>query len=71
MYIFYYCPINKISKYLKTAVGNVETILNLLEKTHLIYHLEPSGSPSLRTKKARKYYFATSSIKYALLRKTY
>lgn len=57
---------NKISKYLNTAIGNVETILDLLEKTHLIYHLEPYGSPSLRTRKARKYYFATSSIKYAL-----
>ncbi|MBE6493801.1 MAG: ATP-binding protein [Methanosphaera stadtmanae] len=57
---------NKISKYLNTAVGNVETILGLLEKTHLIYHLEPYGSPSLRTRKARKYYFTTSSIKYAL-----
>lgn len=57
---------NKISKYLNTAVGNVETILNLLEKTHLIYHLEPYGSPSLRTRKPRKYYFTTSSVKYAL-----
>lgn len=57
---------NKISKYLNTAVGNVETILDLLEKTYLIYHLDHYGTPSLRTRKARKYYFATSSIKYAL-----
>ena len=57
---------NKLSNYLNTAVGNIETILDLLEKTHLIYHLEPYGTPSLRTRKPRKYYFVTSSIKYAL-----
>lgn len=61
---------NKLSNYLNTAVGNVETILKLLEQTHLIFHLEAYGTPSFRQRKAFKYYFATSSIKYALFRKS-
>ena len=43
-----------------------EKTLNILEKTHLIFHCEPYGSPSARAKKPWKYYFATSSIKNAL-----
>jgi len=57
---------NKISNYLKTSLGNIETIINLLTKTHLIFHLEAYGTPTKRSRKSWKYYFATSSIKYAL-----
>lgn len=60
---------NKLSKYLNTPVGNINNILNILEKTHLIYHLQPHGTSSKRTRKAWKYYFATSSIKHALASK--
>ncbi len=58
--------INKLSNYLNTAIGNIDLILNLLEDTHLIFHIDAYGTPSLRTRKPKKYYFATSSIKYAL-----
>ena len=61
---------NKISKYMKTAVANVEKELSLLEKTHLIFHIEAYGTPSFRERKAFKYYFATSSLKYSLASKT-
>lgn len=57
---------NKLSNILNTASGNVKTTLELLEKTHLIFHLETYASSSNRNRKAWKYYFATSSIKYAL-----
>lgn len=57
---------NKLSNILGTASGNVKTALELLEKTHLIFHLEAYGQSSNRNRKAWKYYFATSSIKYAL-----
>jgi len=57
---------NKLSNILGTASGNVKTVLELLEKTHLLFHLEAYGNSSNRNRKAWKYYFATSSIKYAL-----
>ena len=57
---------NRISNYLKTSLGNIETIIDLLTKTHLIFHLEAYGTPTKRSRKSWKYYFATSSIKYAL-----
>jgi len=57
---------NKLSNILGTAAGNVKTILDLLEKTHIIFALEAYGSASNRSRKPRKYYFATSSIKYSL-----
>lgn len=57
---------NKISIYLDTSRANVENILKLLEQTHLIFHLDAYGSSHNRNKKAWNYYFATSSIKYAL-----
>ena len=34
---------HKLSNYLKTAVSNVNNILDLLEKTELIFHCEPFG----------------------------
>ncbi len=57
---------NNLANYFDTAIGNINTILNILEKTHLIFHCEPYGSLSARAKKPWKYYFATSSIKNAL-----
>lgn len=57
---------NNLSNYLNTASGNVEKVMDLLEKTHLIFHLESYGTSSNRSKKSWKYYFATSSIKYSL-----
>lgn len=60
---------DKISKYLKTSSSNVKLILNTLEKTHIIFHCEPYGTSSKRTRKTWKYYFATSSLKNALISK--
>jgi len=54
------------TKYLNTSSANVENILNILEKTGLLFHLEAYGTSSKRTRKSWKYYFATSSLKYAL-----
>ena len=57
---------HKLSNYLKTSVSNVNNILDLLEKTELIFHCEPFGGSSRRLKKPWKYYFASSSIRHAL-----
>ena len=51
---------------MKTSTANVNKILDLLEKTHLIFHCEPYGGSAKRVKKSWKYYFATPSIRHAL-----
>lgn len=58
---------NKISTYLNTSISNVKIILETLEKTQIIFHCEAHGTSSKRTRKSWKYYFATSSLKNALL----
>ena len=55
-----------LANYLKTSTANVNKILDLFEKTHLIFHCEPYGGSAKRVKKSWKYYFATSSIRHAL-----
>lgn len=57
---------NNLAKYLKTSQANVNSILDILEKTHRIFSIEAYGTSSKRTKKTKKYYFATSSIRNAL-----
>lgn len=58
-----------LANYLKTSTANVNKILGLLEKTHLIFHCEPYGGSAKRVKKSWKYYFATPGIRHALSRK--
>ncbi|WP_458453389.1 ATP-binding protein, partial [Methanobrevibacter sp.] len=58
-----------LANYLKTSSANVNKILDLLEKTHLIFHCEPYGGSAKRIKKSWKYYFATPSIRHALSKK--
>ena len=58
-----------LANYLKTSSANVNKILDLLEKTHLIFHCEPYGGSAKRVKKSWKYYFATPSIRHALSKK--
>ena len=58
-----------LANYLKTSTANVNKILDLLEKTHLIFHCEPYGGSAKLVKKSWKYYFATPSIRHALSRK--
>lgn len=57
---------NNLAKYLKTSQANVKNILDILEKTHLIFSIEAYGTSSKHMKKTKKYYFATSSIRNAL-----
>ena len=57
---------NNLAKYLKTSQANVKNILDILEKTHLIFSIEAYGTSSKSMKKTKKYYFATSSIRNAL-----
>ena len=57
---------NKLSKQLETSKANINLVLNILEKTHLIFHCENYTSTSNRSSSTWKYYFATSSLKYAL-----
>lgn len=56
----------KLSNHLRTSASNVKNILDVLEKTKLIFHCEPYGESSKRIKKSWKYYFATSSLRHAL-----
>lgn len=58
---------NKIANYLDASPTTIKNLLDLLEKTHLLFHIEPYGSASKRTKKSWKYYFATSSLRHALV----
>ena len=44
----------------------VTKVLNILEKTQLIFHVEPFTSSVKRTTKPNKYFFAASSLKHNL-----
>ena len=44
----------------------VTKVLNILEKTQVIFHVEPFTSSVKRTTKPNKYFFATSSLKHNL-----
>lgn len=57
---------NKLSKQLETSKANINNVLKILEKTHLIFHCENYTSTANRSSNTWKYYFATSSLKYAL-----
>lgn len=56
----------KLSNNLNISQSNVRNIFEVLEKTHLLFHIEPYGGANKRIRGAWKYYFATSSIKHAL-----
>lgn len=58
-----------LANYLKTSSANINKILDLLEKTYLLFHCEPYGGSAKRVKKSWKYYFATPSIRHALSNK--
>ena len=57
---------NALANKIKTSAGSVNKILNLLEKTHLIFHTEPYAGANARVKKSWQYYFATPSIMHAI-----
>ena len=57
---------NALANKIKTSIGTVNTIMDLLEKTHLIFHTEPYSGANARAKKSWQYYFATPSIMHAI-----
>ena len=56
----------KMRTYLGTSKGTVRKILDILEKTQLIFHCEPHMESAKRSIKSWEYYFRTSSIKHIL-----
>ena len=56
----------KMGEYLGTSKGNIRNILDILEKTQLIFHCEPHIASPKRSMKSWEYFFATSSIKHIL-----
>ena len=57
---------NTLANLVKSSPSTVNTILELLEKTHLIFHYEPYSGPNARVKKSWQYYFATPSLRHAI-----
>lgn len=59
---------NKLSKQLSgTSKKSINTILSTFDKTHLTFHIEAYGNPLKGEKKPFKYYFTSTSLKYALI----
>ena len=56
----------KIASHLDVPMSSVRNILNVLEKTHLIFSLKPYGCAGKILKKSWKYYFLSSSINTAI-----
>ena len=57
---------NALANKIKTSAGTVNTIMDLLEKTHLLFHIEPYSGANARANKSWQYYFATPSIMHAI-----
>ncbi|MBR5503437.1 MAG: ATP-binding protein [Methanobrevibacter sp.] len=57
---------NAMANHLGCPASTVNTILSTLEKTHLIFHVEPYSLSPKRGNKTFKYYFATPSLRHAL-----
>lgn len=56
----------KLAKKLDISPTSVREILNVLEKTHLIFNIKPYGAAGKLIKKPWKYYFLSPSIKSAI-----
>ena len=54
--------INSLSKNLSTSRSQLIDLLNILEKTHLIFQLKPYGGEGKMIRKPSKYYFLSPSI---------
>ena len=57
---------NSISNFLDCHINTVNHIIDTLERTQLIFHLENFTSSPKRRNKPFKYYFATPSLRHAL-----
>ncbi len=53
-----------LSNHFDAKIALVNKVLNILEKTQLIFHIEPFTSSVKRTTKPYEYFFATSSLKH-------
>ncbi|MDI6701719.1 ATP-binding protein [Methanothermobacter wolfeii] len=56
----------KLASKLDVSSSLVNSILDILEKTHLIFHVDPHGTAGKAVRKPRKYYFLSPSIKASL-----
>ena len=56
----------KIANYLSISPKSVHEILNVLEKTQIIFSLKPYGSSGIVVKKPWNYYFLSPSLKSAI-----
>ncbi len=56
----------KLAKSLGVSSSSVKTILDVLEKTHLIFSILPYGSAGKIVRKSWKYYFLSPSLKAAI-----
>lgn len=54
--------VNSLAKNLGTSRSNVIDLLDILEKTHLIFHIKPYGGAGKMIRKPSKYYFLSPSI---------
>ena len=57
---------NAISNFLDCHINTVNNIIDTLEMTHLIFHLESFTSSPKRRNKPFEYYYATPSLRHAL-----
>lgn len=55
-----------LSNQFDVSMSQITKILDVLEKTQLIFHIEAFTSSSKRTTKPHEYFFATSSLKHNL-----
>lgn len=55
-----------LSNHFDAKIALVTKVLDILEKTQLIFHIEPFTSSVKRTTKPNEYFFATSSLKHNL-----
>lgn len=59
---------NKISKELNgISKKTISTILSNFDKTHLTFHIKAYGNPLKGERKPYKYYFTSTSLKYAIM----
>jgi hypothetical protein len=58
--------INSLSKNIGASRGSIIDLLEILEKTHLIFHVKPYGGASKMIRKPNKYYFLSPSINAAI-----
>ena len=54
---------NTLASDLNISMDSVSSIISALEKTHLIFHLDPYGPIESRTRKKLDYYFLSSQVK--------